>query len=159
MEAMMRPSKLMLVAAVAILAIFVGTAIAAHRPPPTVEFVSRGRVGPLDASNQRVRVERTRGSADHAVVGLTFTPGSSTGWHRHPGVVLVTINSGRIQHVDSDCNREVFEAGDTFVEEGGIHIARNLWDEDAVVYATWIMPSWKEALTVPTPAPRGCPIH
>ena len=87
----MKHSKLALLALVAILAVFVGTAIAAHRPPPTVEEVARGRIGHLDASNQRVRVERTKGSADHAVVELTFTPGSSTGWHTRPGVMLVTV--------------------------------------------------------------------
>ena len=151
----MRSSKLAMAAVVAIVAFFVGTAIAAHRSPPTVEFASRGRIGHLDASNQRVRVERTKGSADHAVVELTFTPGSSTGWHKHPGVVLVTVASGRLQHWEN-CTKTVYEAGDSFVEEGRKGLARNVWDVDTKVYATWIMPSWKPALTVPADAPRGC---
>ena len=151
----MRPSKLALFALVAVVGIFVGTAIAAHRPPPTIDSVSRGRIGHLDASNQRVRVERTKGSADHAVVALTFTPGSSTGWHTHPGVVLVTVASGRLQHWIG-CNKTVYEAGESFVEQGHVGLARNVWDVDTKVYATWIMPSWKQALTVPAAAPSGC---
>ena len=152
----MRSSKLAVAAVVAILAIFVGSAIAAHRPRPTVDFVSRGRVGHLDASNQRVKVERTKGSADHAVAGITFGPRSSIGWHRHPGVVLVTVVSGRLQVWHSNCKKTVYEAGDSFYEEGDVHLARNVWDVDTVIYATWIMPSWKPALTVPVDAPRGC---
>ncbi len=116
-------------------------------------------MGHLDASNQRVKVERTKGSADHAVAQITFGPGSSSGWHRHPGVVLVTVASGRLQHVEANCHKEVFRAGDSFVEEGDIHVARNLWDVDAVVHVTWILPSWKQALSVPVDAPRGCHIH
>jgi quercetin dioxygenase-like cupin family protein len=152
-------TRLTAVVLVAVLAFFVGTAVASHRPPPTVDFVSRGRVGHLDASNQHVRVERTKGSADHAVAGITWPPGSSIGWHRHPGVVLVTVVSGRLQVVHPDCEKTVYGAGDSFYEEGGVHLARNIWDEPAKIYATWIMPSWKQALTVPVDAPEGCPIH
>jgi quercetin dioxygenase-like cupin family protein len=155
----MRARKLTLLAVAAILAIFVGTAIAAHRPRPTIEFVSRGRIGHLDASNQGVKVERVRGSADHAVAGIRWEPGASIGWHRHPGVVLVTVVSGRLQVVHPDCEKTVYRAGDSFYEQGGVHLARNIWDEDTLIYATWIMPSWKEALTIPVDAPKGCPLH
>jgi mannose-6-phosphate isomerase-like protein (cupin superfamily) len=155
-----KSSKLALFALVAVVGILVGTAIAAHRPPPTVEFVARGTIGHLDASNQRVKVKRLadargRRSADHAVVELTFAPGSSTGWHKHPGVVLVTVASGRLQHWEN-CTKTVYEAGDSFVEQGHVGLARNVWDVDTKVYATWIMPSWRPALTVPVDAPRGC---
>jgi hypothetical protein len=52
----------------------------------------------------------------------------------------------------------VFEAGDGFYEEGDVHLARNIWDVDTVLYATWIMPSHKQNLTVPVETPRGCDI-
>jgi len=155
----MRISRLTAAVLVAVLAFFVGTAVASHRPPPTVDFASRGRVGHLDISNQHVRVERTKGSADHAVVGLRFPPGSSNGWHRHPGVVLVTVATGRLQIVNPDCDKTVYGPGDSFTEEGGVQIARNIWDEDTVVHVTFIVPSWKQALTVPVDTPEGCPIH
>lgn len=155
----MRPSRLALFALVAVVGIFVGTAIAAHRPLPTVEFASRGRVGHLDASNHHVKVKRTTGSADHAVAAITFTPGSSSGWHKHPGVVLVTVASGQLELWKTNCTKKVYEAGDTFIEAGGARLARNVGDVDAKVYATWIMPSWRQALTVPVDAPRDCNIH
>ncbi len=146
-------------ALVALVAILAGTAIASHRLSSTVNFVSRGRVGHLDASKQRVRVERTQGSADDVVAGITWPPGAFIGWHRHPGVVLVTVVSGRLQVAHPDCEKTMYEAGDSFYEQGGVHLARNIWDVDTVVYATWIMPSWKQTLTVPVDAPEACPIH
>lgn len=137
----------------------VGSALAAATGP-SINFAARATLGSIDADNNGVEVQRDR-SADHAVVGLTFPPGSSTGWHKHPGVVLVTVASGSIQHIDSDCERETFQAGDGFYEEGGVHLARNLGDKDAVVYATWILPTRTPAdgLTIPKDAPEGCHVQ
>jgi quercetin dioxygenase-like cupin family protein len=140
--------------------LLVGTAIAAP-PPPTISFAARGTVGTLDAENQGVQVERERGSADHVVAGITFSPGSSIGWHRHPGVVLVTVASGRLQVFHSDCERHVYKAGDSFYEEGDVHLARNRGKVDAVIYATWIIPTGTptDGLTIPVDPPEGCPIR
>ncbi len=140
-------------------ALLVGTALAAS-PGPTVSFVARGTVGSLDAKHQGVEVERERGSADHVVASITFPPGSSTGWHTHPGVVLVTVGSGRIQELDADCEREVFEAGESFVEAGDVHVARNPGKVDAVVYVTWVIPTRTPAdgLSVPADRPESCPV-
>lgn len=140
-------------------ALLVGSALAAA-PSPSINFAARSTLGSLDAENGGVEVHRDR-SADHAVVGLTFPPGSSTGWHKHPGVVLVTIASGSIQHIDADCERETFQAGEGFVEEGHVHLARNVGNKTAVVYATWIIPTRTAAdgLTIPQDAPKGCNVQ
>jgi quercetin dioxygenase-like cupin family protein len=92
------------------------------------------------------------------VASITFSPGRSTGWPTHPGVVLVTVASGRVQEIDADCDPEVFTAGESFVEEGDVHLARNRGSVDAVVYVTWIIPTWTpaDALSVPADAPEGC---
>jgi quercetin dioxygenase-like cupin family protein len=144
----------------AAVALFVGTALAAP-PSPTIDFVARGTVGHLDAENDGVEVERERGSADHVVAKFTFPPGSQISWHRHPGVVLVTIASGRFQVIHADCEREVFTAGETFVEEGDVHLGRNRGNVDAVVYVTFVIPTKTPAdgLTIPVDAPEGCNIQ
>lgn len=140
----------------AILAVFVGTALAAP-PTPTIEFVARGTVGPIDAKNSGVEVER-EGSADHVVAKINFPPGSSIPWHTHPGVVLVTVASGKFQLIHEDCEREVLKAGDSFYEADDVHYARNPGKVDTVVYATWIIPTKTPAdgLTIPVDAPKGC---
>jgi quercetin dioxygenase-like cupin family protein len=135
-----------------------------HRPCSTTfpddRVCARGTVGHLDANNSGVEVER-KGSADHVVASITFPPGSSIPWHSHPGVVLVTVGSGKLQVIHEDCERQVFEAGDSFYEEGDVHFARNRGNVDTVIYATWIIPTKTPAdgLTVPADAPEDCNVQ
>ena len=65
---------------------------------------------------------------------------------------------GTVQVIHADCEREVFEPGETFVEEGGVHLGRNRGNVNAVVYVTFIIPSKTPAdgLTIPVDAPEGC---
>jgi quercetin dioxygenase-like cupin family protein len=152
----MNRKRYVFISLVAIVAVFVGNALAAP-PTPTIEFVARGTVGHLDAKNSGVEVER-EGSADHVVAQITFPPGSQIGWHKHPGVVLVTVGSGKLQVLHEDCEREVFGAGDSFYEQGDVHLARNRGDVDTVIYATWIIPTKTPAdgLTNPADTPEAC---
>jgi quercetin dioxygenase-like cupin family protein len=138
-----------------LLGVLIGSAVAAQPTPPSASLLGRGTLGPIDAEHQGVEVERDH-SADHAVAEITFPPGSSTGWHDHPGVVLVTVTSGRLQFIDENCEREVFEAGESFVEAGDPGLARNRGSVDTVVIATWVLPTKAEALTVPVDPPKGC---
>jgi quercetin dioxygenase-like cupin family protein len=156
----MKRKRYVFIGLTAILAVFVGTALAAT-PTPTINFAARGSVGHLDAENDGVEVQREGGSADHVVASITFPPGSSIGWHTHPGVVLVTVASGKLQVFHEDCQREVFTAGDSFYEEGAVHLARNRGTVDTVIYATWIIPTKTPAdgLTVPADAPEGCNVR
>lgn len=153
----MNHKRYILIGLAGALAVFIGTALAAP-PSPTIDFAARGTVGQLDAENDGVEVERERGSADHVVAKITFPPGSQITWHRHPGVVLVTVASGRFQVIHADCEREDFTTGETFVEEGRVHLGRNPGNVDTVVYVTWIIPTKTPAdgLTVPVDPPKGC---
>jgi quercetin dioxygenase-like cupin family protein len=155
----MKRMHYLIIGSVVAVVVLVGSAFAAA-PGPNIDFVARSTLGSLDASNNGVEVNRDR-SADHVVAGITFPPGSSIGWHKHPGVVLVTVVSGSLQHVDANCERETFHAGEGFVEEGDVHLARNVGDKNAVVYATWIIPTRTAAdgLTIPKDAPKGCDVQ
>lgn len=83
---------------------------------------------------------------------LTFEPGGTIGAHTHPGMLVVTVESGtfgltllsddhmRITRAGSDVEEmamqdeeAVLEAGDGFVEMGMVHSARNLGDDELVV--------------------------
>ncbi len=61
----------------------------------------------------------------------------------------------------ANCEREVFEAGETFVEEGDVHLGRNRGKVDAVVYVTFMIPTKTPAdgLTIPVDAPKGCNVQ
>ncbi len=58
---------------------------------------------------------------------LTILPGGHTGWHSHPGPVLVTVKSGTFRFQETDCSYVDYVAGDTVVDEGGghVHIGHN----------------------------------
>lgn len=42
---------------------------------------------------------------------LTFAAGGFTGWHRHPGVLVVAVQSGSVTLVDSDCTSKTYGPG------------------------------------------------
>lgn len=59
---------------------------------------------------------------------LTFAPGATTGWHTHPGSVVVIVESGTLSFWDStDCVLETYTAGQALVVPGGsvFDLARN----------------------------------
>ncbi len=110
-------------------------------------------------------------TTDHAVQTITFAPGASSGWHTHPGVVLVTVESGTLTHYNADCSSETISAKQTFYETRGIHgtsfggvssggggtIVRNEGTVPVVVYVTYIVPAG-EPLRIDMPNP-GCPVN
>ena len=93
----------------------------------------------------------------HATV--TIDPLGHSGWHSHPGVVLVTVLSGAVTFYDADCSFNVYPAGASFVEsDGATGLARNQSaTTPAVVYVTYIVPAGAPALRIDQPDP-GCPL-
>ena len=125
-------------------------------PPPAVELLSRGAVAkPFEAEANGIELEAER-RIDVAVAHLTFQPGSSTGWHRHPGPTVVTITAGELTITDRKCRSRTFEAGDAFVEEGPPrHVAVNTADTITETIVTFFVPRGAPALSIPASAP-GC---
>src|SRR4051795_12931989 len=77
----------------------------------------RALLGQVDVKHNDIELEAEGDtSADVAVATLTFAPGGSSGWHHHPGVVLLLVESGTITFYDEHCNVEVHHAGEAFVE-------------------------------------------
>lgn len=93
---------------------------------------------------------------DHVVQQIVWGAGSSSGWHRHPGVVVVTVQSGTLVFYDSNCRGKTFTAGQTFWESGHrAGLVRNETNADATVYATYLVPAGAP-LRIDLPNP-GCP--
>jgi len=101
---------------------------------------------------------QTKGSVDFAQSTVTIDPLGSSGWHSHPGVVLVTVTSGTVTFYQSDCSFIRYPAGSSFVESNGATgLARNEnASNSAVVYVTYIVPVGA-ALRIDQPDP-GCPL-
>src|SRR5712692_4278516 len=57
-----------------------------------------------------------------------YAPGSSTGWHTHPGPVFITVLEGKVtfyEYGDPTCTPKVVSKGGGYVDTGRGHIGRN----------------------------------
>lgn len=64
--------------------------------------------------------------------------GSSSGWHLHPGIALVSMVSGEIEVTwDRDCVPRSYSAGDGWLDPGDIHNAKAVSD-GAKAYVTFL---------------------
>lgn len=105
-------------------------------------FVTGTLKGENQQNSDRVKFQ-TKDDTLVRVQKLTFSPGGFTGWHHHPGIVIVTVKEGTIQMMHSDCSTHEYgptsEHGSVFVEgEQRVHEASSAGG--AVVYATYVAP-------------------
>src|SRR3954471_7625763 len=125
-----------------------GAALATPPTGFTTNLLARGTVGDLHAKHDGIRLSSRHGVADVAVATVTIDPGGSSGWHHHPGIVLVVVRSGTVTFYDKDCRGDVHQAGETFIESSDRPgLAKNTGTETAVVEATFIV----AASTPPAP--------
>jgi quercetin dioxygenase-like cupin family protein len=116
-------------------------------------------LGQLDAQGDGVEVRSGNTNADVAVSKVTIGPGGSSGWHHHPGVVLVSVASGTLTQYNEDCDKTVYATGEGFTESGDHPgIVQNEGNADAVVYVTFIVPSDtpSDGLLIDDPQPENC---
>lgn len=94
-------------------------------------------------NSDRVKFQ-TKGATDVRVQKLTFAAGAYSGWHHHPGIVIVAVESGAVTLSDSNCGSRTYgpglSNGAVFVEgHDGAQQATSV--EGAVVYVTYVAPS------------------
>jgi hypothetical protein len=131
--------------------LLVGTALAT---PPfgvlSAPVQARGTIGPTDGPNIVVNSKsgvhiKAQGATNIVTQQIRLAPGGHTGWHSHPGPVLVTVKSGSIQLFyasDTACQGIVYEAGDSFIDRGDevVHIARASPFDGVELWATYFVP-------------------
>jgi quercetin dioxygenase-like cupin family protein len=159
---MMRRTTLLVtvgVSVLAFLALVVGAALATTPKGVTPTPLTRATLGTFEAEHNSIEVESERTSADFALAKVVIEPGGTTGWHHHPGVALVSVNSGAVTEYDKNCHKSVYKAGEGFVEtKGEVHVVRNQGKANAVLYVTFIAPTKTPAdgLVLLDPKPKGC---
>ena len=115
---------------------------------------ARAQVSPLQitALAQGFTPERTgnlhvNGATDVLQAQLTFQPGAETGWHIHPGPVVVVVKSGALTETHANGCITVHPAGSVFFEMAGeVHNATNLSGGVAEVIATFLSPEGAQPL-------------
>jgi hypothetical protein len=115
------------------------TGISSTFPVPKADLNKK-----LDLRSDGVRL-KTKGRTDVAVQTVNFEPGGVTGWHHHPGIVVVTVASGAVTLVDSHCRARTYgpgmPRGSAFTESGDHPMeVQNRGSTPATVYAMLIAP-------------------
>ena len=104
-------------------------------------------------------------NTDIVMSHITIATGGSSGWHSHPGPVMVVVKTGTVTFYRADlngdratCSRTDYAAGTAFFEVGGQTVeARNEGATEATVSATYFVPAGA-ATRIDQPAPGGnCP--
>jgi quercetin dioxygenase-like cupin family protein len=93
---------------------------------------------------------------------IIISPGGQTGWHSHPGPVIVLIKTGAMTFYDGDdptCSPITYSAGQSFIDsgQGHVHIAWNeSASEDLELWALYLDVPPAGAFRIDAPAPGNC---
>ena len=114
----MRAIMRRLIPPVAVAAVVGGFAAFALATPPSGQHPTTPAVGTL-AAGQQVNTDRlkfqTKDPADVATFSVTYDPLGLSGWHTHPGIVFVIVQSGSVVR-QVGCSSYTYNAGDSFIE-------------------------------------------
>ncbi|MDT0166412.1 hypothetical protein Q9R32_12685 [Actinotalea sp. AC32] len=111
--------------------------------------------GPTKAKQDGVELKTQARPTTVTTFDLTYPAGSWSGWHAHPGIVVVVVKSGTVVR-ETPCESETFTAGDAFTEVGP-HNVTNPGTEPAILAITRIYPTDRTAeprIDLPEPACR-----
>ena len=139
--------------------------------PLDAVLLAQGSAGTFELGDEAagVQLEATE-ATDVAVVQVTISPGSSTGWHRHAGPSVVVVASGMVRLIvpehgdeghghDGDghgCTDETFTAGTAWAHPATVHNIANDGAEPTVVYITYFLPEGATPALIPADPPHGC---
>jgi quercetin dioxygenase-like cupin family protein len=96
----------------------------------------------VQVNQDRIKFQ-TKDATDVLVQTITFDKHGTSGWHFHPGVVIVVVESGQVTTHDASCDTATYGPHQSFVESGTEpFMVSNESDTDkAVVYATLVVPA------------------
>jgi quercetin dioxygenase-like cupin family protein len=150
--------RLILISAAAALLIVVG--VASATPPAGVLSAPVLARGLLDGK-LKIKIKKKE-QTDVVVQQITIAPGGHTGWHTHPGTVVVVVTAGTLTYYSGDdrtCSGIDYDAGEVFIDpgHGHVHIARNEGSTNLELYATYFEVPPGDPFRIDAPAPGNCP--
>ena len=153
------------VGAAAVITALIGTALATP-PSGIVSGTVVARAGFVDSVDLKFKIT---GADSHEIIRapelqetvmqqIVIAPGGSTGWHSHPGPVVVLIKTGQLTVYSSEDpthTPHTYSAGEAFVESGQglVQIAFNLGSQNVELWATYfdVPPGGAFRLDAPQP--------
>jgi quercetin dioxygenase-like cupin family protein len=86
---------------------------------------------------------KTKTAIDLVTQTVTIQPGGHSGWHGHPGPVLVLVKAGTVTFFtpeDQTCAGDTYTAGQALVDPGTGHLARNTGSVPVELSFTYLLP-------------------
>ncbi len=98
---------------------------------------------------------------DTVMQQIVFGPGGHTGWHSHPGPVVVLVAQGELTFYsgeDPSCTGRTFSAGQAFIDsgQGHVHIARASETGNTVLWVTYFDVPPGQPFRQDKPDPGNC---
>jgi quercetin dioxygenase-like cupin family protein len=80
----------------------------------------------------------TEGESEFFHQDFVVGPRGRTGWHSHPGILLITVKEGSVDWYDKDCVKHTYTAGQSFTEGAQPHNVLNSGTTNARLLAAYI---------------------
>jgi len=114
----------------------VGVALAsvawATQSSGVVSAVVLARAGFVDPVDMKLKIKDGRTEVIHVpdaqdtvIQQMVLAPGGQSGWHSHPGPVIVLVKAGTLTFYSREstgCRTRVYSAGEAFVDSGQGHV-------------------------------------
>ena len=131
------------VGVVAVIGIFATVALGSDAPNQfgiagTQIFVDANLDDTVRYNSDRVKFQ-TKGPTDVRVQKIVVGAGGFSGWHHHPGIVIVAVQSGDLTFTHSDCSSKTYGPNEVFVE-GGDEPGQASSVNGATLYVTFVAP-------------------
>ena len=170
MRRMLRHTRLTAVLGLALLTavVVVGVAIATPSSGVTAETYRGDVQGQLRLFTKfspgvSARI-KTKGAFEIVYQKIVAAPGSTFGWHTHPGENVNVVGQGTLSlYHAKNCTEELnYATGSGFTTSPDeVHLARNEGTETLIIHATYLVPKRTPALPLridkPSPGPE-CPL-
>ena len=111
-----------------------------------------------DGSQEVIHAPNARQTVMQSIV---IGPGGHTGWHSHPGPVVVLVQSGELtlySSHDGTCESRTYTAGQAFIDhgQGHVHLGRNTGAVNTELWVTYFDVPSGGAFRINADDPGGC---
>ena len=114
------------------------------------------KIGPGDQE-----VIHVSNAQDTVMQQVVIAPGGYTGWHSHPGPVVVLVKAGTLTFYAGDdptCTGRTYTAGQSFIDrgQGHVHIGRNEGSENLELWSAYFDVPPSQPFRIDAPRPGNC---
>ena len=82
---------------------------------------------------------KTTGASDFYFQDIVIGPGGRSGWHSHPGVLMIAVKEGTVDWYDSNCVKHTYGVGQSFTENTEPHNVLNTGTVNAHLLISYVI--------------------